>query len=580
MTSITHQLSYGDYLRFRDLILSHSGLYFPEKKRRDLEIGLLKALQDVPLSNSGIDAYYHYLSESGSPDARVEMERLINLLTVGETHFFRNSAQFDALATHVLPDLITHKRREAKAVGVNSTATPQLRLWSAGCATGEEAYSLAILLHELIPDIKHWNILVLATDINRNSLARAREAVYSDWSFREERASRARALYFKGDGKRYQLIDDIRSMVTFARHNLIEDDFPAAHNNTVAMDLIVCRNVTIYFAPETSRKLVEKFHNALTEGSWLVVGHSEPSLTTFRSFQVRTFPKAVLYQKTGQPTLWPDDWESFDAGTNGDSDHPVDRFGTSTSGLLSKWLSSSGQLIDGESNSTRLTKGNSNSLHKTASEESPPVKLRPPRRTSLLPVLASDGTLIPRDMVHEDMDAYERARLHLSRGYISEAVAALEEKLSEMPTFAPAVCLMARSYADLGQWEQARAWCQKAIELDSLLPEAYYIMAMIDEYEGGLEQAIANLKRVIYLERESPLPYFNLAVLYQKEACFKQSRRALNNVIRTLRKWPPERIIPDSGHTSAERLITVAQQMLAQMEDGSDTDERKESINE
>jgi chemotaxis protein methyltransferase CheR len=540
-----------------------------------LEIGLLKALQDVPLSKPGINAYYHYLNEARTPDAHVEMERLINLLTVGETHFFRNSAQFDALANDVLPSLIAHKRREAKAVAANSSVTPQLRLWSAGCATGEEAYSLAILLHELIPDIEHWNILILATDINRDSLARAQDAVYSDWSFREERAKKARPLYFKEAKGRYRLVDKIRRAVTFARHNLIEDDFPAVHNNTTAMDLIVCRNVTIYFAPETSRQLVDKFHDALTEGSWLVVGHSEPSLTTFRSFQVRTFPKAILYQKTGQPTLWPDTWEPFKADSNGSSAHPDDPPGKFSSGLLSKWLNDSSQTEEEQSEAATPVGSNTRTVYETPSEESPPAKLKPPRRTSLLSFPEKNGTAALRDM-----DPYERARLYLSRGHINEAVEALEEKLEEMPAFAPAICLMARAYADLGQWAQARAWCEQAIELDSLMPEAYYVMAMVDEYEDRVEQAIANLKKVVYLDRESPLPYFNLAVLYQKEARFRQSKQALNNVIRILEKWPPDEIIPDSGHTSTESLKAVAQQMLAKLENGHESDEGKEYINE
>ena len=188
-----------------------------------------------------------------------------------------------------------------------SRSRPWGWLWSAGCATGEEAYSLAMLLHELIPDLKNWDILILATDINQDSLARARQALYSDWSFRESRAKTSRALYFSPQGRFYRLCDPIRHMVTFAPLNLIEDNFPSPHNNTVSMDLIICRNVTIYFTEETTRGLVQKFYRGLAQGGWLVVGHADLSLTTYRAFQARSFPNTVMYQKSGEPTSEPVD---------------------------------------------------------------------------------------------------------------------------------------------------------------------------------------------------------------------------------------------------------------------------------
>src|SRR5574341_1156108 len=134
------QLSYGDYLRFRELVLERSGLYFPEKKRVDLESGLFKALASSAVSRlngrHNLDQYYQLLCDKSNPGGRAEMERLINFLTIGETYFFRDEGQFNALTTKVLPALIARKRAAAAAFGPN--IQPQLRLWSAGCATGEE----------------------------------------------------------------------------------------------------------------------------------------------------------------------------------------------------------------------------------------------------------------------------------------------------------------------------------------------------------------------------------------------------------------------------------------------------------
>lgn len=285
--------------QYRDLVQATSGLYFPDKKRTELETAVHRALQAAPDGLADPAAYVRYLRLGATAHARAELTRFLNLLTVGETHFFRDRAQFDALAHHILPALISRKREIAVAIGAD--VPPQLRLWSAGCATGEEAYSLAILLHELIPDIAHWRITIQATDLNENYLAQARQAVYSDWSFREVRAQQVRPRYFTAvshngrDG--YQLRADVRRLVNFAAHNLAAADFPSVPTNTTALDVILCRNVSIYFAPETTQQVVNRFHQALVEGGWLIVGHSEPSLSTYSAFAGQMVAGTLLYQK-------------------------------------------------------------------------------------------------------------------------------------------------------------------------------------------------------------------------------------------------------------------------------------------
>lgn len=301
MSAHNKQLGYGDYLRFRDLVLERSGLYFPEKKRGDLEFGVLKALEASPTACT-VTQYFYLLSNKNDATGQAELRRLINTLTIGETHFFRDEPQFDALATQVLPSLIERKRAAAQSVGPH--IKPQLRLWSAGCASGEEPYSLAMLLSDLIPDIDNWYVLILATDINGELLKRAEQGLYSNWSFREKRALALRERYFTPHDKRYQLDAKIRQMVTFTTLNLIEDEYPAIHNNTLGLDLIMCRNVTIYFAVETTQMVTNRFHSALVEGGWLVVGHAEPSLLIYEQFEARNFPGTIVYQKTAPPPIW------------------------------------------------------------------------------------------------------------------------------------------------------------------------------------------------------------------------------------------------------------------------------------
>lgn len=299
MSLVISDLDDETYGRLRDLVQTHSGLYFPDKKRRDLEIALTKALKEAPEPFNTPNHYCHFLCHTPqTPLAQAELRRFINLLAIKETHFFRDKAQFDALTLDVLPALIAHKRQIATAV--NPQSPPQLRIWSAGCATGEEAYSIAMLLRELIPDIDGWRILILATDINDDWLQQAKTAVYADWSFRENQAQQWRARYFDITAVGYQLQPHIRQMVTFAQHNLIRDPFPDIGNNTTSMDLIICRNVTIYFAAESTRQLVHQFYDCLVDGGWLVVGHSEPSLSTYKAFTGHILQGTLLYQKPKQ----------------------------------------------------------------------------------------------------------------------------------------------------------------------------------------------------------------------------------------------------------------------------------------
>ncbi len=515
-----YKIGYGDYLRFRELVQSRTGLHFPEKKRNDLEVGLLKSLAESPVAlDSGpnnLDAYYNLLCDRPNPVAQSEMKRLIETLTIGETHFFRDEAQFNALANEVLPAVIARKRAAAAAVGPD--IQPQLRIWSVGCATGEEPYSLAIMLKELLPDLDNWYVFILATDISQAALNRAQKAIYSNWSFREDRAKALRSRYFtpyhppggRPSKDRYRLRDDVRQMVTFAPLNLIEDDYPAISNNTVSMDLILCRNVTIYFTEETTRWVILKLHNALLDGAWLVVGHSEPSLTIYREFQTHIFSGTVLYQK-------------------------VDRMGA-----------------------YRETASNRLELLEKIKPQSAPLRPLPAP-----PKQASPG---PATSPAPEPDLYEVAGVLLNKGNIQEAIEELHRKLSQTPDFAPAHSMLGRAYANLGRWDKAHYWCENALKLDNLQSETYYVLGLIFEHEGQVTDAIEMFKKAIYLDRDAPLLHFHLAMLYKKTDQIDNARKACQNSIRVLEKWPPAGIVPDSGGATAKHLLEAARRILNELD--------------
>ncbi len=292
-TAFLEELSDQDYERFRDLLLRRSGLHFPMPKRRDLEIGLRHAMRDADARD--LDDFYERLSSGKTTD--LNWENLIQHITIGETYFFRNAPQYIALREHILPALIAERRK---------SGLHMIRMWSAGCATGEEPYSLAILLRHLLPDIESWNIMILGTDLNRESLMTAQRGVYRSWSFRAETPESIKNLYFQRRGDRFELNPDIRNMVTFAYLNLVRPTYPGVETHTVGLDLIMCRNVSIYFDRETTRAMTNRFYQALLDGGWLILGHSETLPDGFgEHFQTHAFASTVAYQKARAPAPRP-----------------------------------------------------------------------------------------------------------------------------------------------------------------------------------------------------------------------------------------------------------------------------------
>jgi chemotaxis protein methyltransferase CheR len=217
--------------------------------------------------------------------AAEEWEELARIFTCGETFFFRDRGQIDLLRLHLLPQLIARH-------GTDKT----LRLWSAGCASGEEVYSLAMLVDMLLPNRDGWNILILGTDIDSKAIARARRARYGAWSFRmvpEEMQQR----YFRLEGKLWVLDENIRRMVTLRVSNLVVDPFPDSASGLHGMDLILCRNVFIYFNSAAVYSVAAKFAATLLEGAYLLTAHTELIGHPVRELRSRLFAEGVVYQR-------------------------------------------------------------------------------------------------------------------------------------------------------------------------------------------------------------------------------------------------------------------------------------------
>ncbi|MBN1978314.1 MAG: tetratricopeptide repeat protein [Anaerolineae bacterium] len=483
----TQPLGYGDCVRFSELAEERFGLHFSQKRRTELERGVKQAFAASTCTD--LDEYYNLLQDSES--SAIHTERLINALTISETHFFRDESQFAALREHVLPQIIERQR-----------SLRTLRIWSAGCASGEEPYSIAILLRELLPDVDDWAITILGTDLNTEALARARKAIYGNWAFREEQAKQLRPRYFSKLDNRYELDPQVRRMVTFAQLNLAADAYPAYETNTTFMNLILCRNVTIYFTAGITQRIADRFHDALTEGGWLVVGHSEHSLVTYRRFKAHNFPGAILYQRGGQATELPKDWN-----------WPI------------------------EPRRAPIP----------VEKPAPSIDVQPHAQPSPISIPAEE----------EKVDPLEQARELLEYGHSEQARDLLLGLVEAGSRHAPTCAMLGRAYANLGCWEEAEHWCREAIKADRLALDAYYTLALVLQHQGQHAQAIEAMKKVVYIDRHHVPAHFGLADLYHSNGQLSRALKSLDNARRLLEGQVEDALVSGTEGITVGRLRDV-----------------------
>jgi len=272
----------------RNLIASRIGLLVPE--RDEVLLRKVVAARVRALSLSDIEEYCRFLDSE--EELRHEREELAAFLTTCETYFFRDSGQHALLQDRILPELIERQ-----------TALRTLRIWCAACSSGEEAYSLAILLDELMPDQSQWNISILGTDINHKAIEKARQGIYTEWSFRSMGGER-RQRYFHRCRNTWVLDDAIRARVTFRLGDLVADAYPTAAD-LHHLDLILCRNTFIYMAPHVVSSIADKFSETLAEGGILITGHGELYAHHLGKLRTRVFPESIVYQKVAAPCFVP-----------------------------------------------------------------------------------------------------------------------------------------------------------------------------------------------------------------------------------------------------------------------------------
>ncbi len=492
----------------RALIASRLGLDFAEGRRADLERGLVRACRAAAVSVP--EEYVHWLGSL--PEQNPEWRRLASHLTVGETYFFRDPCSFAALEQQVLPALIAQRRADGVL---------RLRLWSAGCATGEEPYSLAILLDRLLPDRADWALTILATDISREALEVAREGCYRQWSLRGTPTT-VRDRYFSSrDGQSFELDPSLRRLITFAPLNLAEASYPSAV--TSAIDVILCRNVLMYFTPAAQRAAVVRLRHALVPGGWLLVSPAETSSELLQPLVPINFPGAILYRNESLPIensffCHSDPAEESHAAVWPGRDMGIPRCAQNDTPVLER------APVD----------------HSAVDSVSALRARRPAAPLASLP----DGVTVPGG------ESFETASHPAGVTLIDEAPSDAEDLAH------------ARALADQGQLERARRLCQAALARDRLNPETYLLLAAICQEQSEVPAALQALRRALYLAPHSAAAHFLLGSLLLQRGEGRHARRSMQNVVHLLSQVPRDQPVPDGDGFTAGRLREAAQAYL------------------
>ena len=545
---------------FIQLIATRIGLQIRPQDRAVVSQKILKRMKAIQLADP--EKYYQILA-APTRESQSEWRELVLLLTTNETYFMRDKGQLGLLENTILPELIEQKIKLRKALGIQ----PTLRLWSAGCSTGEEPYSLIIILNKLISDWAEWKILVLGTDINEAAIEKAKRGVYSPWSFRLVEPE-VQSRYFKQRQNEWEIDFKLRESVNFNLVNLVNDNFPNIYKDIYNMDLIVCRNVFVYFEAKYTSIVLKKFAKTLRPGGYLMTGHAEVHGQITSEFKAKVFPESVVYQRcdarknecckiaegvaVGEANL---EFEEAIKPAVGGTDRLLPERIVPTivqggnSGEMTPILTASTPL--GKMLRARYVEGDS--LRDSCASRALAASVSP-RSTPEQEPQKMVGALILEAKTCFKNQAY------------SEAIAKAKQSIALHSHNFEAYYLLAQIYANLGQYAGAIEYCKRASEVDSMSVFPYFLQAHIAEEKGDLETAKMFLKRIIYLCPSFISAYLELGNIYRKEGQLERAIKMYNSSCEILNKLPPNTPIEQQGKMTAIQVLMDVKRILLKLD--------------
>ncbi|MFA5204140.1 MAG: CheR family methyltransferase [Lentisphaeria bacterium] len=470
-------------VRFHAVVEARLGLHYTAARAPQMEAALAAVAVETGLP-SAVAVANLFVDGRETPE---QLEALVGQLTVGETYFFREMPGFQQAAERIFDNF--------PAAGPASGRRP-VRVWCAGCCTGEEPYSVAIFLARRLGAQAAERVSVMGTDVNPRFLARAVRGIYRKWSFRNTPAW-VRDGYFRPlAGERWEIAPEIRRLVTFRQHNLM-DPLPPQPGD--GFDVIYCRNVLIYFRPETAQVVLGRLRDLLNPGGWLVVGATESAWVSAEGLTAELLPGVLLFRRAPPP----------DKATGGEP-----------------WLPGSPPA-------------------------SPLVAAAP------LPEAGgvTAGRPFPLPRPPEPAAAVPEAAVRPA----GEAVSSLP--VSPAPVRESALA-HAWTLADAGQLEAALRLVLQAVEADKLNPDAHLLAGIIYEGLNRAVEAGAAFNRVLYLRPDSPRALLALGASARRRGATAEAGRWLRRLLRRLAERAPDEVVPDCDGLTAGALRDMVQSWL------------------
>jgi chemotaxis protein methyltransferase CheR len=497
---------------FCDAIVQHTGIIIREKDWNILDKKISIRMQDLNLKSP--QEYYQLLNDN---DWRChqEWEKLSVLLTNNESYFFRDENQINLLREHIIPELIQRNQFHRT-----------IRICSVGCSTGEEPYSLAIMLKEAILDFWQWKITILGIDIDRQALNEARKGIYNPWSFRGV-SELIKQKYFEKIKNQYHLSPEIKKIVKFQAVNLVKDAFPQAHTELREMDLMVCRNVFIYFEEAATANVLEKIYYTLKASGYFLAGHTELSGHDLKKFETKVFPESIIYQKK-------------DSSISAQQKTPASEVLSSLDRIKEKFPHQINQKLD--LNLIKPTIDISKKLSELVSKNQHNSQ--------------KSALIVKEQQVQVDeFDQFQEIKTLIENKQYNLAIEKLNQILQLKNNCFKANYLMAQIHANLRKYAEVNKYCQQVIAIDSFSVIPHYLLAQIAEEQGNKEEAKRIFKKIIYLEPNSISAYIDLSYLYQQEGDLERTIKMQREALNLLRQLPSHTRIPEKGNLTAAELI-------------------------
>ncbi|MBT3394099.1 MAG: hypothetical protein HN411_03185 [Waddliaceae bacterium] len=478
-----------------DFVTERTGLYFRDYQLKGLEETVIRRAEALRLPS--IKEYYRHITTSQKHED--ELRNLLNLLTINHTYFFRNEPHFKALKEEILPKLIAKKIKHRDK---SSKTKPILRIWSAGCSTGEEPYSIAIVIKEILKDREDLDVKILATDASTEALKKARQGIYSE-NHMKLIDKDLREKYFtkvKGDSRHviYKISDEIKDMVEYSYLNLMEEGFPKD------LDIIFCRNVVIYFELETTVEVMNKFNDSLTKEGYMISGHSESPQFVTERFVMEECAEAIVYRKAEYAAA--------------------------------------------------------HAIKKAPPKKKEPIQPIKQKVSSIIYDIAKAEVDARKDKKASPEDIEKllvKAKIASYNKKYGEAFYFIERVYELDKENIDARYLEAEIYANRRKYDVAKDKLQKLLAVDALFVPAYYLLGCIFVEEGGTSLAKKNMKKALFLDDRFSLANFGLATIYKQEGHIKNAMREFRNTIKTIINETPETVIAyGNGFNVATMLST------------------------